>query len=359
MRLLNILLAGILCLNLTSLLGKPVTLNTKGLATPPPRIIRTCCSFGSELKMAVIPVKKVTQISCISNLGPHQYLGSSKEGNGIIYTKHGGFVDMGHLRDQADWTAYLYALIRESQKNGVTIQRLGHEGGTKELNLNIPADLDSTDAILLAGRIAYDLSVWHEIATWYGASYIPFVTERYSSFSIEDAYSNLLGVTLGMEALKSDLPYEQAITQLIAKTLNNLEAVATEADTHAAMESVLNVWWTRDKRLPSGKILLARQIEVYPVVRPLLLPGTANALDAAAFELTVPDQTQAHKSLSDFYQLTIKPSYKVPLHLIFPEEEKHFVTQTDFALLLRQIEKEERAQQLQTNSRIVNWRSGS
>ena len=359
MKLLTFLLVGILCLNISTVLGKPVTLHTKSLTTPPPRIIRTCCSFGSELKMAVIPVKKVTQISYISNLGPHQYLGNSKEGNGIIYTKRGGFIDMGHLRDQADWTAYLYALIRESQKNGVTIQRLGHEGGTKDLNLTIPTDLDSTDALLLAGRIAYDLSVWHEIATWYGASYIPLVTERYSSFSIEDAYSNLLGVTLGMEALKSDLPYEQAMTQLIAKTLNNLEAVATEADTYAAMESVLNVWWTRDKRLPSGKILLMRQIEVYPTVRPVLLPGTSNGLNAAAFELTVPNQTQARKPLSDYYQLTIRPSYKVPLHLIFPEEEKHFVTQTDFALLLRQIEKEERAQQLQTNSRNLNWRTGS
>ncbi|WP_026464166.1 DUF4056 domain-containing protein [Adhaeribacter aquaticus] len=351
-------MSGFICLSIFPLFAKPVNLNSKELSTPPPRIIRTCCSFGSDLKLAVIPVKKVTQISYISNLGPHQYLGNSKEGNGIIYTKRGGFIDLGHLRDQADWTAYLYSLILENQKYGKTIHRLGHEGGTKELNLIIPANLTNTDALLLAGRISYDLSIWHEIATWYGASVIPLLTERYSSFSIEDAYSNLLGVTLGMEALKSDLPYEQAMTELIAKTLKNLEAVSTEEDTQAAMESVHNIWWTRDKRLPSGKILLERQIEVYPSLQPLLLPGTSNGSLATNFTLNVPEQTQSGEPLIDLYSLIIRPSYKIPLKAIFPQEEKHFITHKDFGVLLLHVEKEARRdQQVPTGPHTANSRS--
>ena len=228
-----------------TVLGKAPVIPVKQGIAPPPRIIRTCCSFGSELRLAIIPGVKVTHIGSLEKMGPHKYLGDTKEGNGIIYTKRGGFIDLGHLRDLADWTAYLYTVIRQNQGKGEIHQKMGHEGGNKMLTLTIPAHLDSADAILLAGRIAYDLSVWHEIATWFGASYIPMVTERYSSFSIEDAYSNLLGVTLGMQALQSELPYEEAMTQLLSRTMSDLNAVATETDTYAAMETVRNIWWTR------------------------------------------------------------------------------------------------------------------
>ena len=329
-----------------ALQGKPLELTTKDFQSPPPRIIRTCCSFGSDLKVAAVPTKKVSQISSLSNLGPHHYLGNEKEGNGIIYTKHGGFIDLGHLRDQADWTAYLYQLIRRSLGQEALALRLGHEGGIRTLNLCLPTELDSTDAILLAGRIAYDLSVWHEIATWFGASSIPLVTERFSSFSVEDAYSNLLGVSLGMQALQSNLPYEEAMTQLIAQTFAKLEAVPTEADTYAAMEQVRDIWWTRDKKLPSPKIMLQRQLEVYSRVRPLLIPG-ADTGNPADYELTVPETTHSGLPLTELYQLVIKPNYKFPLREIFPAQTRRVVTQHDFEILLHQVAKEWHHAQLQ------------
>ena len=74
----------------------------------PRRIIRTCCSFGTEMQLFAIPGIKLTETTCIEKIGPHHYLGDPNEENGIIYTRRGGFIDMGHLRDQADWTAFLY-----------------------------------------------------------------------------------------------------------------------------------------------------------------------------------------------------------------------------------------------------------
>ncbi|GEO02850.1 hypothetical protein AAE02nite_05140 [Adhaeribacter aerolatus] len=328
------------------LYSKPLDLPSKEIQSPPPRIIRTCCSFGSDLKVAAIPTKKITHISSLDKLGAHKYLGSEKEGNGIIYTKHGGFIDLGHLRDQADWTAYLYNLIRQTQGKETLVQRLGAEGGIRTLNLCVPANLDSTDAILLAGRIAYDLSVWHEIATWFGASSIPLVTERFSSFSVEDAYSNLLGVTLGMEALQSSLPYEEAMTQLIDRMFERLEAVPTEADTYVAMEQVRNIWWTREKKLPSPKIMLQRQLDVYSQVRPLLVPGP-DAENPDNYVLTVPENTHTGLALADLYQLVIKPNYKFPLREIFPAQVRRVVTQHDFQLLLEQVAKEWQHAQIQ------------
>ena len=322
-----------------SALSKPLVFSEKELASPPNRIIRTCCSFGSDLRVMALPTVKVNHITNLEKIGSHHYLGDIKEGNGIIYTTRGGFIDMAHLRDQADWTAYLYALIKYSKNKPGLLHKLGHEGGTKTLDLHLPADLDSTDAILLAGRISYDLSVWHEIATWFGASYIPMLTERHSSFSIEDAYSNLLGVRLGMQALQSELPFEQAMTQLIAQTLKELGAVTNEADTYSAMEVVRNIWWTRAKKLPSGKVLLERQLQVYATLSPLTVPGMGEA-NEKPLEQTVPEFTQTGKKLTDLYSLIIKPNYKFPLRDIFPNEIRRFVTQHDFNTLLQQVSKE-------------------
>ena len=313
--------------------AEPLQLTDEELASPPPRIIRTCCSFGSDLRLMIIPMIKITDISSPDLLGPHQYLGHKSEGNGIIYTRRGGFIDMGHLRDQADWTAYLHALIRKNRTSGAVQFKLGNEGGTKSLHINIPSTFSAADEIVLAGKIAYDLSVWHEIATYFGASTVPMVPERYSSFSVEDAYSNLLGVRLGMQALSSDLPYEEAMSLLIAEALENLAAVDTEIETYAAMEDVHNLWWTRDKRLPSRRVLLVHQVNVYDTAMPWLVPGWGD--DVLTPELLeVPNYTSTKELLTDFYQLNFRLNLKFPFRKMYPNRTRRFITQADFNNIL-------------------------
>ena len=314
----------------------PPDLSVKPFIYPPHRIIRTCCAFGSDLKLWIIPGIKLTEITSIQNIGPHKYLGDHRECNGIVYTKKGGFLDLAHLRDQADWTVYLYSQIKLSQKNGEVELQLGREGGLKTLKLNVPPDLEQTDVILLAGRIAYDLSIWHEIATWFGASSIPFVAERYSSFSIEDPYSNLMGVTLGMKAIKNALPYEEAMTSLLHGTLDSLQVVPTVDDTYQAMETVRNIWWTRDKPLPSKKMLLERQLNVYSTQTPWLIPSDKET----PFDLDVPFKTHDGRPLNEFYQLEFKLNFKFPIKEIFVENKKRRITQNDFQTMLSCIARE-------------------
>lgn len=316
----------------------PPDLTVKPYLNPPHRIIRTCCAFGSDLKFWIVPGFKLTDITCIQNMGPHKYLGSPKEGNGIVYTTRGGFIDLGHLRDQADWTAYLYSQILLSREKGETELQLGREGGLKKLKLNVPRDLDQADAMLLAGRIAYDLSVWHEIATWFGCSTIPFVPERYSSFSIEDPYSNLLGITLGMKAIKNNLPYEEAMTLLLRQTLDSIGVVSTIDDTFNAMEAVRNLWWSRDKGLPSRKILIERQLSVYAPQLPWLVPQWSTS-DSKPCELQVPKLTRDGRSLENFYQLDFRLNGKFNKKEIFSTRKKN-ITQNDFETLLSCIEKQ-------------------
>jgi hypothetical protein len=291
------------------------------------------------MQFFAIPGVKLTEITALDKIGAHHYLGDPSEQNGIMYTLRGGFIDMGHLRDQADWTAFLYSQLIESRNAGSFSMILGREGGEKTLTVEISASLTNSDLVHLAGKIAYDLSVWHEIATWFGASSIPFIPERYSSFSIEDAYSNLLGVTVGIKAIESELPYEEAVTKIITQTLADLNVVTNETETILAMEDVRNIWWTREKRLPSGKVLLQRQLNVYPCLRPWLVPGWAK-LPQEPKELNVPEYTASGKPLNDFYELEFKLNYKFPFRKMFPERKDRTITQKDFDNLLTEIAKE-------------------
>jgi hypothetical protein len=209
------------------------------LKNPPRRIIRTCCSFGVNVKVVGVPFIKYTEVTSPELIGAHKYLGNKAENNGIIYTHKGGFIDMGHLRDIADFTAFLYLYIQKERQKGVFSLKLGNEGGMKTLNFNMPENLTDEDVVYLAGKIAYDLSVWHEISTSYGASFIPLLPERYSSFSVEDAYSNLLGVHLGMQSILSDGEYEMEMTKNVRVTLGNLDAVR---DWGYAKEYVEAMW---------------------------------------------------------------------------------------------------------------------
>lgn len=325
--------------------AKVPVLTARELASPPPRIIRTCCSFGANLGIAGIPFVKKTDITSIYEIGPHHFLGGKDEGNGNIYTRRGGFIDLGHLRDCADWTAWLYARITSDYTNGnQTPIKLGTEGGAKTLTLELPPSADKADAYQLAGKIAYDLSLWHEIATWFGASYVPLLPERYSSFSPEDLYSNLLGVHLAIRALKSDQDYDAAMTTLITQTLDSLECVSTELDTYNAMEKVNHLWWTSEKKLPSKNVLLKRYLDTTPLLEPWLVPDDENFPDPRA--LSKPDE-----KLNRDYRLAIRLNYKFPLRAIPITRSHRIITQNDFGSLMHYIQKELVRLEAKTNLR--------
>ena len=310
-----------------------ITPFSRKVSDPPPRIIRTCCAFGSDLKISGIPFKRITEVTSLDEIGVHVYLGGKKEGNGIIYTEKGGFIDLGHLRDIADWTKYLYQEILSNKGDYKEIV-LGREGGKKTLNLWIPSDISNKDAANLAGRIAYDLSVWHEIGTWFGTSFIPFVPERYSAFSPEDQYSNLTGAVLGAEALTSGQPFELAMTGLVSDMLQDLKAVDTRQKTLDAMEAVVGDWWTRDMKLPSKKVLIKRYVNsdstLIPWVVPSLQVGDLTPVSIPAY---------GDNHLAEMYEINFKLNRKFPIKEIFPDRDDRCISQNDFPAMMAYIEK--------------------
>lgn len=318
------------------LAAKAPVFSEKDYVNHPPRIIRTCCAFGTDLKVSIVPFYRYSMLTSVETLGAHHYLGNKSENNGILYTKRGGFIDFGHLRDIIDWTAYLYNLEKKSQHEGEVFVHLGFEAGVKSIAIKIPASEKEENLLLVASRIAYDLSIWHEITSWFGASAVPLVSEKFSSFSVEDAYSNLLGSKIAIEAIQSELPFEQAVTEIIKRTLRELEAVSTKEETYQAMEAVREIWWTRKRHLPNNKVMIQRQLGVYPVISPMLVPGLESKT-GTPFKISVPEMTQDGIALSEFYTLTIIKNNKIPVKRIFSDRPDRTVTQNDFPRIINYI----------------------
>jgi hypothetical protein len=161
------------------------------------------------------------------------------------------------------------------------------------------------------------------------------IPERYSSFSPEDLYSNLLGAKLAIRAIESDLDYHEAMTNLLATTLDSLEAVATVEQTLTAMEQVENIWWTRKKALPSGKILLQRYLDSESYLIPWLLPGDEDSNSYC--KLFKPDP-----ALSSYYEFSIALNRKFMLETMDSTGLNHTITQNDFYWIINLVEDDQR-----------------
>lgn len=328
--------------------AKAPELTKKELLVPPPRIIRTCCGFGVEIGIAGVPFAKKTDITSREIMGAHEFMGGKTEKNGNIYTRRGGFLDMGHLRDCADWTAYLYNLIKASQKDPAFARtELRNEGGAKSLFLNVPKNLNEDQIIELAGKISYDMSLWHEISTWFGASYVPLVPEKFSSFSPEDMYSNLMGVHLGMRAVKSNFDFNEAMTFELNKMLDSLESVNTEAETFDAMLKVNEVWYTNQKRYPNKNIVLKRYTELETDLIPWLVPGYESQLPP--YILRKPDN-----AFTRYFELVLKLNFRFPVDTIFTNRANRIITQNDFEAFVRFIQSEINHETLMEEKQLLN-----
>lgn len=305
----------------------------------PKRIIRACCVFGYDYKFWGIPFLTLDQVIDVTELGQHQYMGGKKEVVGTLYTHKGGFIDVGHMRDQIDWTRYLYELILFNRGKGEFVMPLRNEGGSKKLYLRIPEDFSEEDARLLAGKITYDFSLWHEISTWYGASAVPGLSEKFSSFSIEDVYSNLLGIHIGMKSLKSSKSFNEAVTEQILIAMDSLGVAKSKEESYQAYDKVLHKWYTTKKRLPSTETMKKRDPDVLTYSKPWVLPDSIDPNDPP-ITLKVPLLDSKGQSLTNYYEFTIDLNYRFPVEEIFPDRTDSLINQNDYAFLLDHISKE-------------------
>ncbi|HXV37050.1 MAG TPA: DUF4056 domain-containing protein [Myxococcota bacterium] len=259
-----------------------------------PQALRPCCAFGADLKVAVgqmaMPGVEIANLLDVRDVGAHRYDNGylslqrgdprglvDDENNGLVYTCRGGFIDLAHVRDNADNTLALAAAVARSLETGGSVD-VPPQGAAMRVRLRAvkPEAIRKYGRMQLAAAlaqwIAYQLSIWHEIATFYGYASLANWPEKISAFSPEDLYSNQIGVRLAAGVIlskgaRSDLEYALSMDAWIQRALERLGAVP-EKDALAAMRAVDGAWWDSEKRIPDWTLVKRRQFETDPYLRP-------------------------------------------------------------------------------------------
>lgn len=261
---------------------------------PVRRRLRPCCGFGSGLRVRLgklaIPAFEIGNIRSADDIGRHTYDAGQRgadqmigsERNGLVYTCRGGFIDTAHVRDYADWTLYLATQLGRRLETGGVIELPDSEGGIRRFVLE-PIDPELV-AVLgrrsltasLAVWAGFQLSIWHEIATWGGWASFDLFSERASAFSPEDLYSNMLGAKIAGAIISqgddlSEVLFNRAVDVWFRQSLSFLESVDAQHG-ERAMAVVDGLWWDSSARLPDAGLVRRRSIQNGHHIEPWLVP---------------------------------------------------------------------------------------
>ena len=343
---------------------------------PPRTNLRPCCAFGTELRATLgpvpIPFFSIDNVISADQLGPHMYdsgafatEGSSQknaytsEDNGILYTCRGGFIDTAHVRDYADWTLFWSAAIARSMETGGTVA-IPPEGGHRRVHLKpVPTELIEHYglrrlSIKMGQWVAFQLSIWHEIVTWYGWSSIEAYPEYVSAFSPEDLYSNLLGIKIAGGLLsnagsaETDSLYDHSMDQWLPMSLAYLQPVSVKAGNEAT-HLVDGVWWNSKARLPDPHLVLRRNFDITEFIKPWLISDAYTSPEMQAWinrecggqqsplVLQRPRPPQGFEFLD---YLTVEIDVDVPDPFPFPRPGSTQITQADFPAIIHSIRQE-------------------
>lgn len=219
-----------------------------------------CASQGlhtPKTRIGALPFPGVTSLYAAADprgVTPHRYEGGlatvlAAEGDrGIIYTSRAGFIDMAHLRESMDWTWYLARLIETSPvEDGAHVARFTHECIRAELR--VPTGLNDEQRAYVAALASYRLLTWHEISTWYGYSLVAFVSEKRSTFTVDDTTSHVVGARVGRELAmraKTLAEYDDAANEALERLMEELGAMEPSQTTRMC-EMVKGAWWDRSE----------------------------------------------------------------------------------------------------------------
>ncbi len=331
-----------------------------------PKRLRPCCAFGQDLEVKVgpvpIPFYEQSNVLSPNELGQHGYDKGdlTDESNGLVYTCRGGFIDIAHVRDNADRTIFLALKLARALPNGATIE-FPDEGTIRRVIVKpLPEGLLARHgrwkiATALASWANYELSNWHEIITWYGFESIKGMSERLSSFSPEDLYSNALGINLAAgiitnREMGSREQYEQSMDAWLGEALRRLGAVP-KAQARLAMKAVDGLWWDSSKRVPDWKLVTRRHLAMASPVAPWIVadavpdgPATP-ALEQmckdqpAPLPLVIRDQLGDLK-IADIAAVQFEFTNWIPEQFPMPVTRGSTVTQADFPAIVEQIQRE-------------------
>jgi hypothetical protein len=221
-----------------------------------------------------------------AHLGKHSYAFSLGEVNGMLYTCRGGFIDVAHVREAADRTAYLAAVTYRNIMLGKTeFSFVVIEPSRYWVKISYPEnwdDLSAEDKARTAKEVSLHMGqyfaqtslIWHEIITGYGYASTGIFPERVSSFSWEDTYSDLMGTRLALQALRDgQRGFDDAMTIALDQALKDLDVQPAKV-ARQATEHVRGKWYT-------GGMIVFVEMKMWNfdvgqydgLLTPLLVPG--------------------------------------------------------------------------------------
>ncbi|MEN6428152.1 MAG: DUF4056 domain-containing protein [Phycisphaerales bacterium] len=192
------------------------------------------------------------------NIGSHNYYWPFPEKNGIAYTCQGGHIDLAHLRNGIDWTAYAAAQSYKHlmKKDSEFSCRMSVDRSPTHVHISYPPGWDylaeedrgpiaEKMALALGPYLTFTMVTWHEIATWYGYKCIGLPVEYDSAFSWEDSYSNLLGTMIATRALQdTEHSFNEAVTLAIDDEMQRLGILPSARQARAASKSMKGQWYS-------------------------------------------------------------------------------------------------------------------
>jgi hypothetical protein len=269
---------------------------------------RACCNFTSH---PVLDSLGLFQFADPADLGNHSYHQKEKDSMGLVYTCGGGFVDIAHLRDNADWTAHILYHLPKWLGSGKTIDAR-NEGGFRSRRVYFPkmdaqkiSQLSKEDLASIAVAMSFGFATLHEIVTGFDIAVSFPVTmvlyERASSFSVEDQYSNLLGGHLGASAAQASGPYEEELTKNLNRALKKLVPF-TKEETKSIHAGLHNLWWNKDL-LGRNRMVVMRNYGFSGDIYPDSVPGVDQCKGKELQPVSVPEKLSNGLSVSDYFQI--------------------------------------------------------
>jgi hypothetical protein len=326
-----------------------------------------------SLRGSTVPGYSVSNIVSVPEIGHHEYDNGlvsvnealsrmvNLEKNGLVYTCRGGFVDVAHVRDNADLTLFL-AMHLATILPGPGVVALEGDGATRRIALKaVPPELMERlgrweVAITLAQWAAFQIAAWHEIVTWWDYESIPGFSEKVSAFSLEDLYSNAVALRIAGGILRGHQPlsrreWDVQMDAWIGVTLQRLGALPTDLG-RRAMKSVDGLWWDSRKALPDWTLVTRRSFDLGPRVTPWRIPDADLPEDPVltvacserphALPLEVP-QRIGDVPIVDLATADFEVGAWAPATFPFTDPATRRVTSTDFARIAEVVRREAQA----------------
>jgi hypothetical protein len=274
---------------------------------------RPCCALAADMALHLgsthVPIV-IRGVISARGIGRHSYStdGELTENNGLLYTRRGGFIDTAHTRDNADIAAHLALTLRPLLAHGEGSVDLGLKGAARSVHITraVPERDLARTSDRIAVRIAFYLSIWTELVQYYGLTKFRGAEEIYSSFTVDDPYSNLMGATLGVVALESRVPYDRAMDIALSVALANL-GVVSQGETRRVLARLAGTWWSPDYAWPASELAIVREYPSGPLLSPRLAPKDVIAPQGEPVVLDIPQRDDEGTPLSEYYRLEIRP----------------------------------------------------